>query len=730
MRRYVFFRIIILVSFLFSNRSYSFYVIKENTKKSILPTNILGNISIKTAVAIDPPSISADGNQIYCSQSHLKIAKNVIITHDPSETGTDAVYIQIASGYVKGQDFLDLSSAFTSSNSSIVASFNATEGKLKLYSPTDSTIPYADFETAIEEVEFYNWSASASGTRTFSISTGDMGQLSYLPRNGHYYQYIPDLGISWTSARDKAAAKNYYGLHGYLATLTAEDEAQLGGAQASGAGWIGGSDAQTEGEWKWVTGPEAGTIFWYGKNNGYSPNYANWNSPDEPNDRGNNEDYAHITDPAVGNLGTWNDLPEPGDGPGNYFPKGYIVEYGGMPGDIVLHLTASTTLTIASITTTTPVTRCNAGTVTLQATTTVGTINWYDTVTGGNILGTGPSFTTPNLTTTTTFYVETTTQGCTTNRTDVVARINISPTITSANSPTPLCGSGTFQLKATPSEGVVNWYSQTGGTIVETGLSYTTPTITTNTTYYAEASFRGCVSTTKTPINLIIYPLPQVSDQTLTKCISQTITLDAGLPNMTYLWSTGATTQTVNIIDKGEYTVAVTSPSPQNCTSKKTINVFENNKPKIKNIVVDEITATIELEQNENYFEYSIDGINFQSSNVFINTPIGLQTAYVREINLCSSDQKTFIVIVVPKFFTPNNDGYNDVWRVKGIENYPLAEINIFDRYGKLITQLNSFNTSWNGTFNQKILPASDYWYVLKVDKESPEVKGHFSLKR
>lgn len=326
------------------------------------------------------PIITATGDQIYCPQTHQKIVTDVSIV-DPDNTSTNAIYIQISTGYVNGQDILTLANPL--SHPTITTSWDMNAGKLKLYSPTGVPISYLDFIAAIQDVEFNNSSASASGTRNFSITLGT-GQLSYLPRNGHYYEYIASSGINWTKARNEAA-RTYYGLQGYLAALTAADEAQLAGAQAPGTGWIGGSDAETEGVWKWVTGPEAGTTFWMGKNNGTTTApfyYANWNSPNEPNDSKNNEDYAHITSAAVGNPGTWNDLPEQGDPPGNYFPQGYIVEYGGMPGDPTLQISASTTITIPQITSTTPNSRCDSGIVTLTATTNAGTISWYDAATG------------------------------------------------------------------------------------------------------------------------------------------------------------------------------------------------------------------------------------------------------------------------------------------------------------------------------------------------------------
>ena len=77
-----------------------------------------------------------------------------------------------------------------------------------------------------------------------------------------------------------------------------------------------------------MTGPEAGQIFWNGDYTGSTPNFAFWNT-NEPNNL-NDEDYAHVTAPGIGITGSWNDLQITGDPSGDYEPKGYIVEYGGM----------------------------------------------------------------------------------------------------------------------------------------------------------------------------------------------------------------------------------------------------------------------------------------------------------------------------------------------------------------------------------------------------------------
>ncbi|RYZ25235.1 MAG: hypothetical protein EOP49_44910, partial [Sphingobacteriales bacterium] len=274
------------------------------------------------------------------------------ITPDPADPLLEAVYIQISTGYQAGSDELTLSGI----HPQIGYTWIPATGKLTLFSSSGLPLDASVFEDAIETVTFNSTLPVPFGTRTFSIT---IGQANYLPSTQHYYRFIPNIGITWSQAQLAAAASTYFGLQGYLATIGAQDEAQLSGEQSAGAGWIGGSDAQQEGIWRWVTGPENGTVFF---SNGQTQTYANWNVG-EPNNAGD-EDYAHVTAPGVGTPGSWNDLSNTGEFSGDYQPKGYIVEYGGMPGDPVLQISTSTTLNIPRLLFATPASRCGDGSIT------------------------------------------------------------------------------------------------------------------------------------------------------------------------------------------------------------------------------------------------------------------------------------------------------------------------------------------------------------------------------
>ncbi len=126
--------------------------------------------------------------------------------------------------------------------------------------------------------------------------------------NGHWYEFV-STRLNWDDARAAAGAASYNGLTGYLATITSEEENSFAATLLNGlAAYVGGSDAAVEGQWRWLTGPEAGTAF----------GYHNWNVG-EPNNAGTmqNEDVLHI---GVARTGGWNDIAASGG-------YGYLIEY-------------------------------------------------------------------------------------------------------------------------------------------------------------------------------------------------------------------------------------------------------------------------------------------------------------------------------------------------------------------------------------------------------------------
>ena len=133
-------------------------------------------------------------------------------------------------------------------------------------------------------------------------------------------------------------------------------------------------------------------------------------------------------------------------------------------------------------------------------------------------------------------------------------------------------------------------------------------------------------------------------------------------------------------------------------------------------------------------YEYSLDNGPWQLDGTFTDVSPGEHTITVRDLNGCGIGTKSVLVIDYPRFFTPNGDGYNDTWQIIGIDTRPLSTIYIFDRYGKLLKQLSPLSEGWDGTFNGKPLPATDYWFTVKYEEPGTEIiktfRAHFSLKR
>ncbi|MBU3822058.1 T9SS type B sorting domain-containing protein [Flavobacteriaceae bacterium XHP0103] len=148
----------------------------------------------------------------------------------------------------------------------------------------------------------------------------------------------------------------------------------------------------------------------------------------------------------------------------------------------------------------------------------------------------------------------------------------------------------------------------------------------------------------------------------------------------------------------------------------------------------DNNTITIDitnLEPGDYEFTLNEEFSNYQDEPYFENIKAGIYTLYIREKNSCRVGSIQISVIGYPKYFTPNGDGVNDYWRIEGInEQFQTnSDIFIYDRYGKLLKQLNPTSKGWDGTFNGRMLPTDDYWFSVFLE-DGRQFKGHFTLKR
>ncbi|PQJ76209.1 hypothetical protein BTO13_09260 [Polaribacter gangjinensis] len=698
-----------------------------------------------TPILAQPPEVFATGRQAFCPGNPINIVTDFSIT-DPNNTTIDAFYIQISEGYQQGFDTLQLD---VSLHPNILPVWSASEGKLTLISRgIGSQMLLTDLENAVKDVVFNTTATNILPEKKFSLTIDD---ANYLPETGHFYRFIPANLITWSNAKIAAENQFYYGRQGYLATLTSQIEADFAGKQASGAGWIGGSDEETEGVWKWMTGPEAGTIFWNGAVNGTTPNFAFWNA-NEPNNQGN-EDYAHITDPSIGIRGAWNDLPNVGGDIAAYEPKGYVVEFG-TPNDPPLNIVATTSIFIPQIVSTVNETICQSGTATISAIASEGDILWFDAPINGTQVGNGSDFTTPFLTNTTVFYATASVNSCTTlPRTAVTVIVNPRPSITSTTD--DLVCSGIATISATANEGEVYWYdSLVSTTPIFIGNSFETPVLTSSVTYYVTANRDGCETATRTPVNAILddtipeFDVP-LNGYVLCEDIGS-ITLETRNPqgNYAYIWRKddvilSETSSSISVTSEGNYYVSAVSEA--GCISDEKLIVVT--KSSIATITKDDVIITDDSNNNSiqvanpnlgiGTYEFAIDDEfgNYTDVGFFQNLSPGIHTLYVRDKLGCGVASYQFSILAYPKFFTPNGDGENDFWTINGFDAtfYTISKITIFDRFGKLIYQIEPNSQGWNGEYQGKKLPSNSYWFrVLLTDINGLTIEktGNFSLIR
>jgi gliding motility-associated-like protein len=89
--------------------------------------------------------------------------------------------------------------------------------------------------------------------------------------------------------------------------------------------------------------------------------------------------------------------------------------------------------------------------------------------------------------------------------------------------------------------------------------------------------------------------------------------------------------------------------------------------------------------------------------------------------------QNTTDLIITNNILTPNGDGKNDFFVVKGLEKYLTNRISIFDRAGRMVYSAVNYQNNWDGYYNGKPLAEDTYYYIIDLDTAGT-AKGFISI--
>ena len=285
---------------------------------------------------------------------------------------------------------------------------------------------------------------------------------------------------------------------------------------------------------------------------------------------------------------------------------------------------------------------------------------------------------------------------------------------------------------------------------ITTSTNYTIPFAYNSSVFIRIDEAGSCASVSE--VQLIVNKLPNIETQDLEKNIvcsnlpNRFVTINAGKlettsSNFDYTWyrdgvKINSTTYAIRVNREGTYTVDIANRF--GCFKTRTITVTSSEIAMITDVIVSDFSESNTVEvllKNDLKGDYVFSLYNsndLQTSNIFTDVPAGFYELYVKDLNGCGVfGPKIISVLGAPKFFTPNNDGINDLWNLKGVgSNFSRKSfIQIFNREGKLLYEMNARDKGWDGTYNSNPLPSDDYWYIISLENNKT-IKDHFSLKR
>lgn len=194
-------------------------------------------------------------------------------------------------------------------------------------------------------------------------------------------------------------------------------------------------------------------------------------------------------------------------------------------------------------------------------------------------------------------------------------------------------------------------------------------------------------------------------------CIDERTTLDAGPGFDEYEWSTGATTQSIQGVPVGTYWVKLKTG---NCYITQTVTVKSASNPVISSLDITNNTITVNVEGGTAPYQYSLDGIKWQNSNILTGLPRGENKIFVKDFYNCEPVQVQITVPNLLNVITPNGDNINDFIDYTALAYKKNLVFTVYDRYGNKKFEADKMrNFKWDGTSGGKKIPTGTYWFNI-----------------
>ncbi|MEP2671116.1 MAG: FG-GAP-like repeat-containing protein [Cyclobacteriaceae bacterium] len=328
--------------------------------------------------------------------------------------------------------------------------------------------------------------------------------------------------------------------------------------------------------------------------------------------------------------------------------------------------------------------------------------------------------------------------GCSVETNEIAITVLTAPVVDFIVNPTACSGTDvTFTDQSTLDSRATPVYAWAFGDGTTDATASPTHTYTTAQNYnpsltVSYSGVSGCSSNTSKPVNVVATVLPAITSSILSSCPGEEVILSITGTFSSINWSTLETSSSITVNQPGTYTVTTTDGN--GCTGNGTISINSSPVPTLiiaaeKTSIVTGQSVQLEITGADTYSWQPIETLSDPNISNPIATPSQTTTYLVDGMITggCSAQASITIEVNdelsslnVPNVFSPNGDGFNDLWVIPGIDAFSECTLSIFDKSGSRIFEQRGYQNNWDGTINSKNVPDGTYFFIINCADKQP----------